>query len=150
MDLTVRRVWVLVCLLIPVAGCLDRSPGGGSPIAGPPKMTVNFGPDNRTEVYVHSSVGESNYTRLTLSVDNATRGQPGYHVSRESFALDVKVNATRFHANVTVSDGRLLYTHESTIVVNATASTVRLRVDDDVTRSGLPYSTTLDLWKEVS
>lgn len=150
MDLTVRRVWVLVCLLIPVAGCVDRSPGGGSPITGPPKMTINFGPDNLTEVYVHSSVGESNYTRLTLSIDNATRGEPGHHVSRESFALDVKINATRFHANVTVSDGRTLFTHESTIVVNVTASTVRLRAGDDVIRSALPYSTTLDPWKEVT
>lgn len=144
-----RRVWVLVCLLIPAAGCIDRSPGGGSPIAGPPKMTVNFGPDNHTEIFVHSSVGEFNYTRLTLSVDNATRGESGFRERLESFALILKVNRTRFHVNVTVSDGHTLYTHESTVAINATASTIRLRSGDEVTRSGLPYGRTLDPWKEV-
>lgn len=144
-----RRVWVVVCLLIPLGGCFDRSPGGGPAITGPPKMVVNHGPDNLTEIFVHSSVGEHNYTSLTLRVDNATAGDPGYHRVEESFSLDVKVNRTRFHANVTVSDGHRLYTHDSTIKINATALAIRLREGDDVIRSGLPFGTTLDLWREV-
>lgn len=140
-----RRLWLVLCLVVPFGGCLE--PSGGPTLSGPPKLTVNYGPDNRTELFVHASVGEVNYTSITLRIDNATQGEQGFHRVREAFSLDVKINRTRFHANVTVVQGETVYGLESTYDVNTTARPVRIdviREGGDVRTNGNPYSTTLD------
>lgn len=95
----------MVAVVPLMSGCLDQDGGGRSPLAGPPKLVLDHGPDNLTELYVHASLGEVNYDRITLRVDNATAGEEGFFETNHSYSLDVKVNRTRFHLNVTVLDG---------------------------------------------
>lgn len=144
-----RCAWAIVCVLVPLAGCINPPGGGGSAIAGPPKLVINYGPDNLTEVYVHASTGEVNYTRLTLKVNNASPGEAGFHDSLESYALDVKIDATTFHANVTVRDDDRVFTWASLVVVNATrpASVTLVSSEGDRREAQIPFSTTLDLWR---
>lgn len=142
-----RRLWVVICLLVPLGGCLDQSGGGRPPIVGPPKVVVNYGADNLTEIYVHASVGDINYTRLELRLDNATRGQPGHFQKNHSYALDVKTNRTTFHANVTVTDGESTYRQTGVFSLNTTARPVRIRVsldDAGTSTQDVPYTTALD------
>lgn len=114
-----------------VAGCVNQGGGGRPPIVGPPKVVVNHGPDNLTEVFVRASVGDINFTRITLRLDNATAGQDGFFEVRHAFALDVKVDRTRFHANVTVVDGRgddaATYAYAAVVRINATDGSATLQ-----------------------
>lgn len=148
-----RGAWLVLFLMVPLGGCVDPFGGGGRPpIAGPPKLVVNYGPDDRTEVYVHASVGEINYTRITLRLDNATEnatadGGGGFHQAVHAYALDIKLEATRFHANVTVQDRRTLWGFTSTLSINATARPPELTArlpDGSTVRTEVPLVRVLE------